>query len=466
MDWETNDWLFTLLLVLNFLCIAVWAWLWLKAKFQPEKAKLFASLLTATSLSTFASIATLPSSPPFQPDHALGIGLLACSLGSSLSFWLSETKGKLWSGYIFNLLPFAIPLTLHSSDPFPSLWGLLIGSVLFWFCLGEISRSRSLTVISFVSAIGLARLHGAPSGLSVKIWQTLPVFFALSGWLGIGLFESWQRYWQRDVKEIGNFVFLSLSLLVGATIASFWANDWRFVAVTIFTCIASLIAQEIEKTNWAELTVLVWIGLLLTTFATFPLAEGFRLLGGYGSALTALVLAWMAASKINGRKSIMQGLNLTLAFALFRLFAEIYPLRAPRADLYTHYTFVGFLLGTSIPVLLMVWMDRERKFVRDLEVGFWSATIPVVIGSIWGVKAVAGYLSGGIAAVLLVSNFNLPTLFAGFAMALPLTAVVEPASDLPRKIRIWILAGSAIAFVLTLFFDAFVRRKRSERSSG
>ncbi len=458
MSWGKSDWLFAVLLSVNVLCAIGWAWLWRKLRVQPEKSNLSARILTTTSLSIVAALGTLPSNPPFQPSHALGIGLLSGALGASLSFWLWEIKGKFWLSYIGTISPFAIALFAHAANPFPSLFGLLVANGLAWFCLGEIWRSRALVAVSLVAAIGLARLHEMPAGLNKQIWQSLPIFLSLAGWIGVGLLESWQRYWQRTVKGVGNFFVLSASLLLGSAIVSYWVNDWRFFAVTLLACFAALIAVETENADLRELTVLIWIGLLVLSFAVLPAAERFRLLGGFGSALTSVTLVWLAVAQNTDHHTLWQGTTLTTTFALFRLFAEIHSLPTPRADLYTHYTFVGFLLGATVPVILMRWMEQKRYFVRDLEVGFWSAVVPVILGAVWGVKAVAGYLAGGIASVLLVPPFNSPTLFAGFATALPLTALVEPASDLPRKIRIWILVGAAIAFAITLLVDTFVER--------
>lgn len=458
MGWSVNDWLFAFLVVLNVLCSGGWFWLWRKTKTQPERASQFARILTATLLSTVIPFVTLPSNPPFQPNHALGIGLLGVAFGSSLSLWLIEVSGKSWLGYIGTLLPFVIPLAIYPGNPFPSLLGFLIGNVLVWFCLGKVWHSRALTVVSLVAAIGLARFHEPPTGIGKQLWQALPLSLTIAGWFGVGGLWAWQRYWQGNVSRLTSAFVPSVLLLLGAAFMGYWGNDWRFLTMVLLACFTAAIAQEIYQTQLCDLTVLLWVGLLVISFAVIPTTDGLRLLGGYGAALASVALAWLAVGQNDERTILIQGANFLTTFALFRFFAEVYPLRTPRADLYTHYTFVGFLLGATIPVMLMRWMEQKRHFVRDLEVGFWSAVVPVILGAVWGVKAVAGYLAGGIASVLLVPPFNSPTLFAGFATALPLTALVEPASDLPRKIRIWILVGAAIAFAITLLVDTFVER--------
>ncbi len=234
--------------------------------------------------------------------------------------------------------------------------------------------------------------------------------------------------------------------------------------MTLLACFAAAIAQEIQRTRFRDLTVLLWIGLIVVSFTVIPVQGDLQLLSGYGAALASVALAWLAVGQSDGQETLRQGANFLATFALFRLFAEIYPLRTPRADLYTHYTFVGFLLGMTVPVLLARWMEQERNLMRDLEGGFWAAVTPPVLGAVWGVKAVAGYLAGGIAVSLLVQTISPTTLFAGFTTALPLTALVEPASDLPRKVRVWILVGAAVAFALTLLLDTFAQRLKAKPS--
>lgn len=458
MGWGANDYLFAALFGLSVVSGVVCGWQLLKVKPQPEKVSLLTRFLTAIVLSILIALATLLSTSPFQIGHSLGIGLLSSVVGSSLAFWLGVIGARFWLGYLGTLLPFLIPLTFHSDNPFPSLFGIMIGTVLVWFCIGNVWSSHCLTIVSLVAAIGLARFHEPPTGIGKQLWQALPLSLTIAGWFGVGGLWAWQRYWQGNVSRLTSAFVPSVLLLLGAAFMGYWGNDWRFLTMVLLACFTAAIAQEIYQTQLRDLTVLLWVGLLVISFAVIPTTDGLRLLGGYGAALASVALAWLAVGQNDERTILIQGANFLTTFALFRFFAEVYPLRTPRADLYTHYTFVGFLLGATIPVMLMRWMEQKRHFVRDLEVGFWSAVVPVILGAVWGVKAVAGYLAGGIASVLLVPPFNSPTLFAGFATALPLTALVEPASDLPRKIRIWILVGAAIAFAITLLVDTFVER--------
>lgn len=465
MGWSVDDYLFAALFCLNAASGVVCGWQWLKLKQHPDKAVPLARFLTAVILSTFIALTTLLSTPPFQTGHAFGTGLLGSLVGSFLAFRLGVMGTRFWLGCLGNLLPFLIPLTLHAGNPIPSLLGIMTGTVLVWFCVGSGWNPHALTVVSLIAAIGLARFHEPPTGVSKHLWQALPLSLTVAGWLGVGSLGAWRRYWQDNVSGLTFVLVPSVLLLLGAAFMGYWSGDWRFVTVTLLTCFAAAIAQEVQRTNLRDMSVLLWIGLLSVSFAVIPAAGGLRLLSGYGAAIASISLAWLAMERGEGQEALRQGATALTTFALFRFFAETHPLRTPRADLYTHYTFVGFLLGVTVPVLLARWMERERNFLRELEVGFWSAATPIVLGAIWGTKAVAGYLAGGIAATLLVSPPNFPTLFAGFATALPLTALVEPASDLPRKTRMAILLSFALAFVLALVLDSLLQRFRAREGT-
>ena len=468
MGWGRSDFLFALLLVLNVLVGAGWLW-WLRAKGkQWEKANLLSRFLLAIAISIAIAIVTIPSKHPFQPQHSFSIGLLSVALGSSIAFWLGILNSWGWLAYLGVFLPFATPLFLQSENPFPSLFGMMVGTVLVWFCLGSEWNSYGLTTVTLAVAIGLARLHERPSEISAHLWQSLPLVLSISGWLGLGLLSSWQRYWQREISTFDLVYTSSLMLVLGSALMGYWGGDWWFVPIVLLTCVAAFIAHQVRNSHFQSpvairqslsTTVLLWIGLLISSFATIPETKGLRLLGGYGASLASVSLAWLAAGQDDEREALRHGAVLMVAFALFRLFAEVYPLQTPRADLYTHYTFVGFLLGAVVPALLAQWMEQGRHIVRELATGFWAASVPIALGAIWGVKAVAGYLAGIIAAALLLFPVNMPTLLAGFASSLPLTALVEPASDLPRKIRLLILAGIAVAFVATSLVDYFVHRQ-------
>lgn len=466
MGFGVNAFLFAALLFLNVILAVALAWRLIKVKSQPDEANLTVRFLTAVVLSTVVGLATLPSKPPFQPNQSFGIGILSSSIGASIAFWLGIVKTRAWLSYLGVFAPLAISLTILSGNPFPSPLGLMTGTVIVWFCLKDAWSHYGLTVLPLIAATGLSRFHGQPTWLSKQIWQSFPFFLTVSGWLGVGILASWRHYWQKPVNGLVSNAITSVILFLGSAFISYWSGDWRFAAVVVLTCIAALIVLEAQRNQLSDFATLIWVGLLILSFATIPETKGLRLFGGYGVSLAALTLSWLTLSQDNERTVLERGTAILTTFALFRLFAEFYPLRTPRADLYTHYTFVGFLLGASLPALLSKWMVQGRSFVREISIGFWAAMTPVVIASVWGVKSVVGYLAGGIAAPLLITTFNFPTLFAGFATALPLTDLVEPASDLPRKVRLWIVAAVALIFVLTLVLNRFAQSRSEEPILG
>ncbi len=375
-----------------------------------------------------------------------------------MSLLLTLWRGHGWLAFLCLLAPFLAPLLVFPGNPFPSLIGLFVQAVLAWFCLGKIWLPYAMPVISLVAGVALARWHEPTMGLDKRWWQSLPLFLALAGWLGVGAVSAAAQYWRDSVK--GRFaLFLSaLLLLAGAAGIGYWCGEGRFVLVTLLVCFSAFIAHEVDASLHREWLGLLWVGLLVFSFAVFPAAGQWQLLRGYGAALMAVTLTWLAIGQREENSPLWQGAGVVSAFAFFRFFAETYPLRTPRADLYTHYTFVGFLLGAIVPTLLAWWEEQAQRFSRSLLTGFWAAVIPVALGGVWGVKTVAGYLGGAIAAGLLRSLGSSPTLYAGFATALPLTALVEPFSDLPRRTRLWVLVGMMVLLVLSILADRIVQR--------
>jgi hypothetical protein len=247
MGWERSDFLFALLLVLNALVGAGWFW-WLRVKGrQWEKASLLSRLLLAIAFSIAIALVTIPTKPPFQPHHSFGIGLLSSALGASVVFWLGMLNSWSWLAYLGVFLPFAAPLALQSGDPFPSLFGMMVGTVLVWFCLGSEWNSFGLTTVTLAVAVGLARLHERPSEISARLWQSLPLLLSLSGWFGLGLLSSWQRYWQREIGVFDLIYTSSLALIFGSALMGYLGGDFRFVPIVLLTCIAALVALQLQN---------------------------------------------------------------------------------------------------------------------------------------------------------------------------------------------------------------------------
>lgn len=431
---------------------------------QPKGSTVLQRFIVATLLSFLAFAATLPAIPPFQPKSHLGFGLLLGALWLLVATAAALSQWR-WFAPLLAFVPIVLVLFRFAGNPFPALFGLLIGTVLVWFCIGDLLQPFALPSIALVAAIGLARWHEPPVGIGNHLWQALPLCLAVAGWLAVGVQQAWQRYWQRPVNTLPMLTVASLLLLIGGTVMQRFSGDYRPIIVTVLTCGSAILFVLGRETVLGEAMPLLWIGLFVTAFASMD-TERAPLMSGYGISLAALALTWLAKI-LDKEQGIWQGAVALTAFALFRLFAETYPLRTPRADLYTHYTFVGFLFGAVVPVLLARWREKQQSIIRSLTVGFWSAAMPMLLGALWGVKAVVGYLGGGIAAVLLSPvTATSPALFAGFATALPLTALVDPLSDLPRRIRFWFLLAAAAILLVTLSVEWLARQWTARKSEA
>lgn len=458
-DEQVLDWGVAVVAVLTAIVGVVVVWR--KGLGSEERLPLRLGLAIALSLLAFATTLPTSPSPPFHLGQKLGWGLLVGASLSCVAATLASAQQRLLAGFI-SLLPATLAIWLFKHNPFPILFGLTIGIVLVWFLTGKLMQPLAISQFALIAAIGLARWHEQPVGISKHLWQALPLCLAVAGWIAVGSKQGWQRYWQRPVTVFPSLTVASLLLLIGSFIMFRFSGDHRLIIVSGLSCGSVLLFVLMRETAFREASPLLWIGLFAISFAVIPITRehSITLARGYGVALAALALAWLA--QILDEQGLWQGAAMLIAFAFFRLFAETYPLRVPRADLYTHYTFVGFLFGALVPVLLTQWHERQQSIIRSLTVGFYGAAIPVLFGSLWGVKAVVGYLGGGIASALLSSVTAVSSsLFAGFATALPLTVLVDPISDWKRQERVWVLLGAVAILAVALLVDwLFHRTKR------
>ncbi len=438
------------------------------------------ALITVWVVTLFAFAATLPAqpSPPFTAGGQLGSGLL---LGSGL--WLIATflgaGGRAqWAAVGLPLLAPSLALLLVPAGPLPMLMGILIAAALAWCCLGRfwpVLPSLAIAQFAFVAALGLVFETVPPKGVLPEVWHLAPVFIAGAGYgavLTARFTESWIR-----LPWLGAHLVTCAWLIAGTLAAQVLCGAidlWQVaLAVTVSTSLVGLLAWEKPVTG---LALLVWIGVFALVFTADR---------GYGTALAALMLslytvvmasqptATVAAVKLD---NFLSGAALLTLAGLFRLFVESYPLRAPRADLYTHYTLIGVLMAVAVLANLTIWWNDEASPLRTLVVGFWAAGAPVALAAIWGVRAAAGWLGGGLAAALLVFvlagekqnwlSSILPLVFTGVAAALPLVALVDPLSDAPRATRVWVLLAIGLGCALSLALEFFFNRATGKNAPG
>jgi hypothetical protein len=405
---------------------------------------------------------TLPAmpAPPFTAGGQLGLGIL---IGTGL--WLLgacfPSVALLLSLFAPAAAFFLVPL-----GPLPILYGLMISAALVWFCLGPQWRALpalALTQFAFCAALGLVYETTAPTGMLPETWRLGPLWIALAGVLAFAVRTVLRP---QNLPWLGRHLITSGFLLGGAVAVSLLSGFKDFWTLTLAALVSSTLVGLVPSAGWA---LLVWVGLFGLVFSTEQ---------GYGTALIALVVSLYTVvmedpSDLSERgDAALSGATLLTLTALFRLFVEHYPLRDPRADLYTHYTLIGFLLAVVGLVNLLQWLQAEAApgLVRTLLVGFWAAGAPIALAAIWGTRAAAGWMGGSLALALVafllpkVLTGILPLVFCGMATALPLVILAEPLSDAPRADRIAVLLVVGGSLALSLLLDFIIRRVTAKRS--
>ncbi|AGY59829.1 hypothetical protein [Gloeobacter kilaueensis] len=414
-----------------------------------------------------AFLTTLPAtpSPPFTAGGQLGLGICLSTGAWLVAFWLG-TNERL--GWLVPLLPAAVPalaLLLVPQGPLPILFGVLVAAALFWCCLGRswpLMPPLVMAQFAFAAALGLVFEGAAPKGAG-SAWHLGPLWFALAGYLA-ALVPLLGRKGLERSGWLG--VHLAVWFCFGLAVAVSWAVShqilWQPVlAVLVATTLVGFIAADAPRSS---LALFAWIGAFALVFSADY---------GYGTAIAALVLSYYTVAVavyesvqpgalIARLEAFAGGTALLTLVALFRLFVETYPLRTPRADLYTHYTFIGLL--AAIALLVNLARTSKLALVPTLLAGFWAAAAPVALAAIWGVRSAAGWLGGALAALLVLYAIGgdelglarkpwqnaLPLVFAGVAAILPLVTLVDPLSDAPRAQRLWVLVVIGTVAVLSL----------------
>jgi hypothetical protein len=388
--------------------------------------------------------------PPFSPGGTLGMGVLV-----EAGLWLLAVRLRTsgWS-VLLPVAGVAIAVALGSAGPQPWLWGVLIATALAWCLLAEHwpeAPPAALTVFALSAAFGLAWEAPAPKGIAPAVWHLGPLAVAAAGTLAVigGSFSA--APWWRQVVA-------ALCTVAGALAAGQFFGFADLWQVALVALAAAALATFVGETG---LALFAWIGLFALVFATER---------GYGTAMAAAMLGFVTLA-VRGGANLTTGTALVTLAALFRLFVETYPLRAPRADLYTHTALLGLLLAIVGLANLALWCARAARPApwRLLVAGFWAAAAPLALTTLWGVRAAAGWLGGGLALALALLTLpttgplaarTLPLVFAGAAATLPLAALAEAFSDGTRTARLGVLAVLGVQLVGTLAAAWLAERSR------
>lgn len=446
-----------------------------------ERARAGGAMLLIWVLILAAFGITLFSEPEpfFQSGSQFGWGLL---LGTGLwligRYFASQSNTLSPLGALCPLAAPALVLALSPGDPFPALWGVLISIAICWSLLKEDWQETLPLAVSagaLCAAMGLAYHTALPADVSKIMWRWGAPAFALSGWLAYALLQWSSKSAEGYAWRLAHPVTLGL-LTAGALYLQMFAGvSFALWLALIWVAGATLIAgfSAGQGALHPRVSLLVAVGVYAGVFA----------LGmGYGLALASLAMGLYALAMVRSsaqdhvKEAYAAGATLLMLASLFRLYTVTYPLRAPRADLYTHYVLLSFIGALVVLAILAQWLrsesDKKPRLYPTLTAGFWSAVAPVALSAIFGVRAGAGWLGGALAATVTAYLFSgsssmwrllAPLAFCGFAAAIPFTSLVEAYADLPRLTRAYWMGGLAVVLITQLILhNAFAKKTISD----
>jgi len=368
--------------------------------------------------------------------------------------------------------------------------GLALGCAAFGLAtLAGHSRSGALqwefTGIYLLLVIGLAIatiLSAAHFTNLSPAWRALPaalggvaVLAALVGGIATMRLESVSG--ARLVATAAATALLSagLSLLLfrqgGETLPA-------FIAFAVGAAVGVLVV-------WARVSQLSSAGSALFGLAALvALLIGFRLLAGYGAALTGIGL-WAALLPVAGTLlerrgntaapgayTLLLAFGMMTAFLVFRLLLERVGGRVPGLDLGYHYEFTGLLVGALLPVTLSRALYGQRSVLGSrlaLAVTLGIVLAPPSLMILWGARTGVGLAAGlviGVAALVAALPEDegvqtAPLVFTAVVtglVTLSVSDLLQPLYDLPRVDKVYIAVGLGLLFVLWLALLSSRRR--------
>ena len=433
-------------------------------------------------ISVLAFGLTLPVEPApiFHQGGAAGWGLLLSSgLWLMGAFVATRTPFNGWGATLPSAAPM-LALAFARDDPSAALIGMTIATVLVWILLRQICPSLAgiaLSVLTLCFATGLAYYADAPRWYSVCVAGAGLAALWVVAWLARRAPLSW---WLAHALLFGAFTLTALGYHLSGV-------EGRWLHLVLMALIATTLARGFANAGeWSRYALLVWVALFTSVFT---LQKGFGLaIVALMVSLYAMVMAhtrWVQTAP-SERALYTVGAVLLAFLSAFRLFVLSYPLTPPRADLYMHYTLVGFLLALVGLGVLALWQRQggAASLGRTLVAGFWAAGLPLLLGALFAERATAGWLAGALAAALSaylyaplptrpteeqedasMAPLLYPLAFAGVVTALWLTATVAPYAELTRLTRLYMVLGAAGLLVLSLLLAFWLDRKAFMRAS-
>lgn len=481
----------------------------------------YAALRTVAILASALAVAffavTIIPWRPFAPGMGLGVGFL---IGTGAALFAS---------------PFALrgdgPLHRAASTAALAAWAL-IGACVLVIVFRDILLAASLGfALGTLLVCGLLRMGLGQAADERGDWFAMEAYavwaLTLGTMLAIATFRS-HSYEMNVGLPLGVAGTVLIASVIGARVLTGEEADRRpgralalaaAAASAIVLAVIALLAWRAYE-DWTPLWVAMcgagaaaigaWLlissdrdALVRTRSAALgifvvliAMVVCFRLLGAYGIGI-ALIVAWaiglaMAQVTLPGERgggdrlpprTLIRMLAFGLAFMLYRLFIERYRDQVSHADLRTHYTTIGTLMGVMLPLVVASWRagwaasgeTRKSALGRAMGVAFVASLVPVVLTLVWGMKATLGLLGGVVAAQILLALLPLlngmgPLLARSWNMTALGVATVgvvfcEPTRNwliLARAQKIYVaVAIGVVVAVWALVAGALGRRARS-----
>ncbi len=379
---------------------------------------------------------------PFSPGQGLAFGFLIGGVTGAIAILLSFRLGEVTrerqsirsgrlgalSSIFFALFSVSLAYSLFTSNPWESLMGFAMGAAMAAILHMYMQRAASavlsirtetwaLFAITIAAGILLAMRHYDMT--QQRMWWPLPILIATSlvvaDYIGIEL-ASLGSLREKPGKSFFIAALAAAVLVAGlAAIYSFSIfHAWELlevvaVGLVIGGVICWLMSVTAEGASGADgLEAGAGCVLLIVAFVTVA----FKLWAGLGIALGMLGVWAVAIPGLGARRSETEGssgalvdrLSWPLVFGLlvvlFKLFTENYHHDLRVTDIQVHYTFVGALLGATLPFLFSAALVRLRgaraaRIVAGVVMmGLAAAAAPLLLLVLWEIKAVLGFSFG------------------------------------------------------------------------
>jgi len=467
-------------------------------KERPERDDWTAAIF-ATIVTLILFLLTRLSSEPFSFGGRLGYGILIGGiLGALAGIWAVRVTGSSpWSSHIaaaghasLALFGIGLVLLIFAGYPQPAIGGFIIGALAssVIFRLGVVIGGTDIWAVTAAALGATVLLATLRFGSSAdRFWWRAPLMALAVAIIG-------QIVAAGAARENRSFALPAAigSAIVLALVAVFaWKlfPNWDLFYVALLGVVTFALVTRLADTAQGSAPAAAVAVLAVIALATV----GFRLLGGFGTGmgilaawpilLTAVGSLWRAEEDERGgpSRTVTYAAFIGIAVLFYRLFLENYAPELRGLDLREHYTFVAIALGAVFPfVLTSLYPISRRSLTCRLRAaamaGVIAAASPLLLLVLWGFKAELGFVVGTVAAsafILFIQmgaaqtegpDYRLSAILvlAAQAAAVLLSGLVGPLAQLPRMIKVIILAAAVLLGIIYAVMSAVAARSSGE----